>query len=65
MFIIASLIFIIFGVFYALFSSAIIYHLRQYTLPGYPAPRLIIALFLTLSVLLGGLAFYFLWHIPK
>lgn len=64
MFSIAVAIFIVFTVLYGLFAGAIIYHLRQYTLPGHPAPRVVIIIFLFLSSLFWLFALTFLFKIP-
>lgn len=64
MFLIALTIFIIFTLFFGLLSSAIIYHLRQYALPGSILPRLAIFLFLFFTILFWLLALYFLLKIP-
>lgn len=58
---------IFFGLFtlvYGLFSGAIIYHLRQYTLPGFPASKIIISLYIFLSVLFWFFSLTFLLKIP-
>ncbi|MBI2096948.1 MAG: hypothetical protein HYT40_02225 [Candidatus Sungbacteria bacterium] len=60
-FTIAAIGFSGFVLFYALFASAIIYHLRAYVLPGWTAGRISIIIFLILSLILLYLAlFYFL-----
>lgn len=64
MFLITLVIFIVFTLFFGLLSSAIIYHLRQYTLPGSILPRLAIFLFLFFTILFWLFALYFLLKIP-
>lgn len=64
MFTIVAVIFVLFTVLYGLFASALIYHLRQYTLPGYPLPRIVMTAFLFLSGLFWLFALYFLFKIP-
>lgn len=65
MFLIAFAFFLVFTILYALFSAAIIYHLRQYTLPEHPAPRVVIVLFCFISSLFWLFALTFLIKIPK
>lgn len=65
MFPVAAIIFILFTLCYGFFSAAVIYHLRQYTLPGYPLPRIMITSFLFLSFLFWSFALYFLFRIPS
>lgn len=60
MFITAVIIFILFTSLYALFAAAIIYHLRQYTLPGRHVPHIVMVIFLFLSALFWLFALYFL-----
>lgn len=64
MFAIALSIFAVFTAIYSLFTGAIIYHLRQYTLPEHPAPRVVITIFLFLSALFWFFATTFLFKIP-
>ena len=64
MFFIATLIFIIFTALYTLASSAVIYHLKQYTVPQYHAPGVIIMFFILLSLSFWLSALYFLMQIP-
>lgn len=64
MFLIALVIFILFSILYFLFSAAILYHLYQYTLPGYPSPRIITIIFVFLSVLFWLFSLTFLFKIP-
>lgn len=64
MFIFASIIFIIFTALYGLFAAAILYHLKQYTLPDHPAPRIVTSAFLFLSVLFWLFSVTFLLKIP-
>ena len=64
MFLIALIIFIVFTLFFGLLSAAIIYHLKQYTLPGQTLPRLVISLFLFFTILFWLFALYFLLKIP-
>lgn len=64
MFYIATVIFMIFTALYALASSAVIYHLKQYTVPQYHAPGIIITFFILLSLSFWLSALYFLMQIP-
>lgn len=43
--------FVLFSTCYALFSGAVMYHLRQYTLPGHTLPNLVTTIFIFLSLL--------------
>ena len=61
----ASIIFIIFTLLYGLLTAAIIYHLRQYTLPGHTTPRMVLTIFLFLASLLWLFALFFLFQIPR
>lgn len=65
MFLIAAVLFTVFSIFYALFSAAVIYHLKQYILPQQPFVRLVIAVFLFVSGLFWFLSLYFLFKIPS
>ena len=65
MFYILSIIFILFTLFFGFFVSAIIYHLKQYTLPKHPLPRLVTFLFLFFSTAFWLFALYFLLKIPR
>lgn len=65
MFKVASIIYIAFTLLYVLFSIAVVYHLRQYTLPHRPAPRIIIAVYVLLSAIFLLLALFFLFRIPR
>lgn len=64
MFYIAALIFIIFTIFYVLAASAVVYHLKQYTVPQYHAPGVMITIFILLSLAFWISALYFLFQIP-
>lgn len=64
MFILTAIAFGLFTILYGLFASAILYHLRQYTLPGRPAPHIIIIVFLFLSGLFWLFGLYFLMKLP-
>lgn len=63
MFLIASIIFLVFSVFYGFFSAAILYHLRHYTLPDRPLPRVMTGIFVFLSLLFWFFAITFLFKI--
>lgn len=63
MFTLLLIIFIIFTVVYGLFSAAIIYHLKQYTVPGNYESRIVITSYIFLSVLFWFFAIYFLLEI--
>lgn len=65
MFLVAFAFFLVFTILYVLFSAAIIYHLRQYTLTGYPAPRVVVVLFCFISSLFWLFALTFLIKIPR
>lgn len=65
MFSIFAIIFILFTLFFGLLTSAIIYHLKQYILPGNPLPRLVIFLFLFFAVIFWIFALYFLLKVSK
>jgi len=43
--------------------AAVLYHLRQYTLPGWNAARVVMPVFIILSLTLLALASYFLFQI--
>lgn len=64
MFSTAVTIFVVFTALYGLFAGSIVYHLRQYTLPGHPAPRIVVTVFMFLSVLFWLFALTFLFKIP-
>ncbi len=49
----------------AFIVAAIIYHLRKYTLPGWTVARTVVATYLTLSVILLGMAIYWLLRVPE
>ena len=59
-FIVSAIIFIVFTIIYAAFSAAIIYHLKQYTIPGHKTAPLVITIFLFLSGLFWLFGIYFL-----
>lgn len=63
MFLAATTVFAVFTVFYGFFAAAILYHLKQYTLPGHPLPRIISGIFLFLSILFWLFALTFLFKI--
>lgn len=65
MFLISLGIFVIFSIIYAFFSAAIIYHLKQYTLPKHPAPKIILSSFLFLTGIFWLFAITFLFKIPR
>ena len=53
--------FILFLLADALLSAAVIYHLRQFTMPGWSLGRMVITLYLILAgILLGAAGYYFL-----
>lgn len=64
MFYIAALIFVVFTIFYSLFTGAIIYHLKQYTPSHYSLPQFFITIFLFISAVLLLFALYFLFKVP-
>lgn len=61
----AAAVFILFTLLYALFSAAVVYHIRQYDLPDYPAPRIVLVSFFFLSALFWLFSTYFLFQIPS
>ncbi len=63
-FTIAALGFSGFILFYALFASAIVYHLRAYVLPGWTAGRISIIIFIAVSLILFALALFYFFRIP-
>lgn len=65
MFAVSFVFFILFTLGYGFASAAVIYHLRQYTLSEYPAPRRAASLFIFLSILLWLFALLFLFNIPS
>lgn len=50
---------------YLLFASAILYHLRQYTLPRHPTPQIVVGLFFLVSLMGWASALFFLFRIPR
>lgn len=60
----APLIFTIFTALYILFSIAVIYHLKQYILPGQRAPQIVTAIFISLSGILWVVGLVLLFQIP-
>lgn len=48
----------------AFFSSAVIYHLWHYTLPGWSAPKVVIPAYLAATLLFLGFALAAFLHIP-
>ena len=65
MFLIALVILLIFFAVYATLAGAVIYHLRQYIVPGATAPHLATTIFLFLSGLFFLFSLYFLFQIPR
>ena len=63
-FIIALIGFSGFIIFYVLFASAIIYHLRAYVLPGWTAGRISIMIFIAVSLVLVAMALFYFIKIP-
>ncbi|MBI2054707.1 MAG: hypothetical protein HYT39_01255 [Candidatus Sungbacteria bacterium] len=64
---ISSLALLGFGIFvliYAFFASAIVYHLRAYTLPGWSMGRIGIIIFILLSLILLALAISAFRQVP-
>ena len=64
MFLTALGIFIVFTLVYGFFASAIIYHLRKFTLPEKQAPKIVVSSFLFLAGLFWVFALTFLFKIP-
>lgn len=57
-------LFLIFSGGWLFFALSVIYHLRQYSLPGWTAPRFVVPVFVGVAVLLFSTALYFLFSIP-
>lgn len=57
-------LFVAFTLVYALFMSALVYHIKEYSLPGKHVPKLIMTVFVFLSGLSWLFALYFLFKIP-
>lgn len=55
--------FIVFTALYILLSIALIYHLKEYSLSGSRAPKIVTAIFLSLSVILWLIAVFLLFQI--
>lgn len=64
MFAIAGIIFIIFAIAYAFLTAAVFYHLHQFTLPGWNVPKIVVPIFILLSVIFFSLAAYFFFVTP-
>lgn len=64
MFIVLLAFFVAFAAAIAFFASAVIYHLWQYTLPGWFAPKIVVPAYLVLLLLFIGLAANAFLHIP-
>jgi hypothetical protein len=64
MFAALAIFFALFVVIYVLLTSAVIHHLTKYTLPGWRPHKIIIPLFITISVIFLLLAAYFLFRLP-
>ena len=64
MFLIALIIFLAFTLFYVVFSLAVVYHLKQYTLSGHYVPQTVTTIFFFVSGLFWLFALYFLFKIP-
>jgi hypothetical protein len=56
--------FALFSLLYLIIASAIIYHLRAYSIPGHIAPHISIFIFTALSVALWLFALFFLFKLP-
>lgn len=56
--------FIVFVAANLFFSAAVVYHLRQYTLPGWNAARIILPIYGVLSLFFLGIALYSFLHVP-
>ncbi|OGZ93752.1 MAG: hypothetical protein A3A28_00690 [Candidatus Sungbacteria bacterium RIFCSPLOWO2_01_FULL_47_32] len=65
MFYISLGIFIVFSSIWGFFASAALYHLKKYAMPGWTAPRLVVPLFFSLSLLFFLLSLYFLFTMPR
>lgn len=64
MLLIAGIIFLVVSLGYAAVAAAISYHLRQYALPGFSAPRIATVLFVLASLLFWLSALFFLLRLP-
>lgn len=64
MFIIAFAVFLLFLIADAALSAAVIYHLRQYTMPDWNAARIAVPAYIALAALFAILAMYELWNLP-
>lgn len=65
MFALAATFFLVFTALYCLASASIYYHLRQYTLPGRPAPKVVLVTFFFLSALFWLFSLTFLFKLPS
>ncbi|MFY9461931.1 MAG: hypothetical protein WAP51_01880 [Candidatus Sungiibacteriota bacterium] len=59
MFAIAGTIFAVFVLVYAFLVASVLYHLRQYTLPGWTATRIVVPIFFIISTIFLAFATYF------
>ena len=64
MFAIAGTVFVAFILVYAFLAGSVLYHLRQYTLPGWNAARIIVPIFFILSAIFLAFATYFFFTVP-
>ena len=64
MFAIFGGVFLFFALGYILLTAAVFYHLYHYTLPGWNAAKIVIPIFLLLSVALFITAAYFFFITP-
>lgn len=60
----ALLCYLLFLGIYGFFGISAIYHLRQYSLPGWSGGRISIAIFILLSLFLIGLSLFAFFRIP-
>lgn len=65
MFAVSTVFLILFTIGYGFLAGAVIYHIRQYTIKEYPAPRRAVSIFVFLSILLWLFALVFLFNIPS
>ena len=58
-------IFIVFWTGYLLFGVSLVYHIREYSLPMHPVPRIFTTAFIALSIILFLLSGFFLMGIYR
>jgi len=63
MFYIFLIIFVIFTAIWGFFATSTIYHLKQYSLPGWSAYKIAMPVFFIISAAFFGFAVYFLFQV--